>query len=81
MPNGEGGKPESIMDRVWDPDDADRLVKLSMYFPRLLSFEEEKLMKAVRENPRLWPAKGGPNFRAIRDEWDDLKTEYLSRGG
>jgi predicted transcriptional regulator len=80
-PAGERGKPENIVDKVWDTDDADRLVKLSMYFPRLLTFEQERLVKMIRENPRLWPAKGGPNFKAIREEWDDLRTEYLSPGG
>ena len=79
-PTGERGKPESIVDKVWDPDEADRLVKLSMYFPRLMSFEEEKLIEAIRENSRLWSAKDGPNFKAIRDQWPKLKSEYLTEG-
>lgn len=51
------GKPCSLLTLVWDPMEADRLVKLALFDPGLLSFEEQMLWKVISEDPRLWKQK------------------------
>jgi hypothetical protein len=40
--------------RLWNIEDADRLVRLAFHHPELLTLEEEKLWKLIRENGFLW---------------------------
>lgn len=40
--------------RLWDLDDADRLARLALNHPELLTHEEQKLWKLIRENGYLW---------------------------
>lgn len=64
---GDSQQPTSIgamADSLWDIDEADRLAKLAMQFPELLTHEEQVLWKLVRENGRLW--KGHFN---LEREW------------
>jgi hypothetical protein len=42
------------MMQVWDVEEADRLVKLAINFPELLTFDEERLWKIISENPYFW---------------------------
>jgi hypothetical protein len=39
---------------LWDVDDADRFAKLALSYPDLLTHEEQKRWKLVRENGFLW---------------------------
>jgi hypothetical protein len=39
---------------LWDPDEADRLAKLALYYPGLLTYEEEVLWKLIQECDALW---------------------------
>lgn len=39
---------------LWDVDDADRLAKLALRYPDLLTHEEQVLWKLIRENGFLW---------------------------
>ena len=73
--NDPSGKPQNLLDEVWDPDESDRFVKLALREPRLLRFEEEQLWKAIRENSEFWRG-GKPNYPAIRQRWDKLKSEF-----
>lgn len=41
-------------DYLWDIDDPDRLVKLALRYPHLLTHEEQILWKLIRENGYLW---------------------------
>jgi hypothetical protein len=41
---------------VWDPDEADRFAKLALYFPSLLTYEEQLLWKRIRECEAVWRA-------------------------
>ena len=43
-----------MADSLWDIDDADRLAKLAMQFPELLTHEEQVLWKLIRESDVLW---------------------------
>lgn len=56
-----------VLEAVWDVDDADRLAKLGLYFPQLLTHEEERLWKLIRENGFLW--LGRWIAKGDRQEW------------
>jgi predicted transcriptional regulator len=65
----------SMLIDVWDPDEADRFVKIAQQQRELLSFDEERLWKAIQEDPNLC-RRGSPNLPAIREAWEDLKTKF-----
>lgn len=44
----------AVADSLWDVDEADRLAKLALQFPELLTHEEQILWKLVRENGYFW---------------------------
>lgn len=50
-------------DRLWDVDAPDRFAKLALHYPELLTYDEQKKWKLIRENGYLW--KG----RMIRGKW------------
>lgn len=54
-----------VGEELWDPDEADRLVKLAFRYPELLTHEEQVLWKLIRENGSLW--RGG--FDGPDGEW------------
>ncbi len=54
-----------VADSLWDVDEADRLAKLAMQFPELLTHEEQVLWKLVRENGLLWKGR----YEKNNDEW------------
>lgn len=76
-----GNRSVNILDETWDTDEADRFVKLAQGFPSLLRFEEDRLWKAIRENPELWTEKSGARIRDIRDRWPALRAHYLEGEG
>jgi hypothetical protein len=39
---------------LWDPHEADRFAKLALYYPELLTYDEEVLWKLIRECEVLW---------------------------
>jgi len=39
---------------VWDPDEADRFVRLAAKYPELLNHEEERLWKCIRSYQHVW---------------------------
>lgn len=40
----------SKMDFLWDIDEADRFIKLAYTYPRLLTYDEQHLLKVINEN-------------------------------
>lgn len=57
--------------QLWDVDDADRFAKLALSYPDLLTHEEQKRWKLVRENGYLWKgsyAKSGGKWTWQVDE-------------
>ncbi|MEQ9446049.1 MAG: hypothetical protein RJS98_10820 [Rhodospirillaceae bacterium] len=42
---------------LWDVDEADRVAKLALYYPELLSYDEQIIWKLVRTNGLLWKGK------------------------
>ena len=71
---------------LWDVDDADRFAKLALSYPDLLTHEEQKRWKLIRENGFLWRgsydknggkwawkiAEGYLRFDQLRAHWDDF---------
>ena len=39
---------------LWDTDDPDRLAKLGLHYPELLTYDEQVLWKLIRETGSLW---------------------------
>lgn len=82
--NGPGTSVADVAAKLWDVDDADRFAKLALSFPDLLTHEEQKRWKLIRENGFLWRghyAKDGSKwtwrveegslcFDRLRAHWD-----------
>ncbi|CAN7464628.1 hypothetical protein LJR038_005038 [Acidovorax sp. LjRoot38] len=70
--------------KLWDVDVADRLAKLGLHYPDLLTHDEQVLWKLIRENGYLWKGRySGPSkvwswdlaehnlmFDRLRENWD-----------
>jgi len=50
---------------LWDVDDADRFARLALKYPELLTHEEQKRWKLIRENGYLWRGRYGSD-----DKWE-----------
>lgn len=62
--------PTSVADaersyNLWDLDEPDRIVRLALHFPDLLTHEEQVLWKLVRENGYVWKGR----FEGTPEEW------------
>ena len=60
-----------MLEILWDVDPANRLVKLATHWPELMTFEEEKLVKAFKE-VGSWPKKGDSATEAMQKMWPDM---------
>jgi hypothetical protein len=70
------------MHHLWDLDEADRIVRLAVTYPELLTHEEQMVWKLIRENGLLWKGKyaGDPpqwtwQIQGSSIMWDRLR-EY-----
>jgi len=71
--HSRGGKQVGLMDAVWDVFEQDRLVKLALYDPQLLTDEEQKLWRVISEDREYLPKRDAPNFAAIRRDWKQIQ--------
>jgi len=62
-----------VPDIAYDPLLPDRLVKLSMAAPKLLSDRQQVEWKIIQENSGYWTTNGSPEYKKIRDAWDDIQ--------
>ena len=69
------GPLRNVLEEVWDPEEPDRTVNLAEKFPALLTHDETRTWKAIKEDPSLWTKDGRPDLRRIRSRWDGLKRE------
>ena len=51
--------------KLWDVDDPERFVRLALYYPDLLTHDEQVLWKLIRECGYLWRG----SFRGPGNEW------------
>lgn len=49
-----------VLEELWDPYEADRLVKLALKYPLLLTYEEDLLWKVIKEIRAFWVPKELP---------------------
>lgn len=84
----DSGKPltaAQVVERVWDVDEADRIVKLAITHPELLTHEEQRVWKVIQSVDwkehsegvtRRWRliADGVPRFPVIRRFWSTLQA-------
>mgnify|MGYP003987247819 CR=1 FL=1 len=57
------------IDLAWDVDESDKFVKMALYYPNLLTHEEEVLWKLIRENGYLWEGYYRTNKLRGVGEW------------
>jgi hypothetical protein len=64
-------------DYLWDVEEPDRLAKLAMKYPHLLTHEEQRWWKVVMEEPRFWAGDGTDEkslqLKKLRKSWEDVK--------
>ncbi|MGQ7939512.1 hypothetical protein [Paraburkholderia sp. D1E] len=56
-------------DVFWDVDEADRLVKLALQLPSLLTFDEQVVWKRIREDADVWKKGDKLDFPLMRSRW------------
>jgi len=71
---GRGKSPIYIPDVAYDPLIPDRLVKLAMVAPDLLTEREKVVWKIVQEDSVFW-TDNTPTLSKIRANWDSIQTE------
>ncbi len=55
----------SQAEQLWDVDEADRLARLALNFPELLTHDEQVVWKLVKENGFLWRGR----YHKTTNEW------------
>lgn len=75
----EGITVAAAMRRLWDVEEETRFIKLGIYFPDLMTHEEQIVWKLIRENGALWHG----TYYGSKNEWiwtvdeDSLDFELL----
>lgn len=67
-----------LPDVVWDPLVPDRLVKLAMHAPDLLTDRERVQWTVIGENDRFWVKDGDPRkprLDVIRTHWEKIQSD------
>lgn len=67
-----------VMEEVYDPEEADRLVKLADRYKNCLTHDEEVMWKLIHEKDELWTDfnksnVANLNFKLLRNCFEDLK--------
>ena len=77
---------------LWDVDEADRFVNLAIKYPELLSHDEQKLWKLIRENGWLWKGNSKSGewkwkididticYDRLRESWEIFKAVAEGHG-
>ncbi len=61
----QGTTVAASMHRLWDVDEEVRFIKLGLYFPDLMTHEDQILWKLIRENGALWRG----SYYGLKQEW------------
>lgn len=73
---GEYEKPIGAQtEELWDVDAADRLARLAIRYPELLTHSEQLVWKLVKENGFFWKGRFGKASK--RWEWDISESKFL----
>ena len=63
---------------LWDVDSADRLVKISKYWPELMTYEEEMLVKIIKKEGWGWPKSGDSATEKMRQMLPNIMLDPMS---
>lgn len=67
-----------LAERLWDADEADRLVNLAQEAPYLLTTEEQRVWKVIEKTKKYWRYYEEEGFYAQEDEPDkELRIELV----
>jgi hypothetical protein len=67
------------MHHLWDLDEPDRIVRLALYFPNLLTHDEQMIWKIVRENGHVWKGRFSGSPPELEWRWE-AKPEAIIWG-
>jgi len=70
-------EPKQMLDVLWDVDPADRLVKLAIHWPELMTYEEEKLVKIIKKGGWGWPKSGDSATERMRQALPEVIKKQL----
>ena len=65
---------DEVLDGLWQINDVERLVALALRKPQLLTFEEARLWKVIRDTSSLWRHQRYPDFDAFH--WKDVLPQW-----
>ncbi|UIF86111.1 hypothetical protein [Cupriavidus sp. UYPR2.512] len=68
---------EEAVALLWSVEEADRVVKLGMHAPHLMTFEEQVAYQRIVEDGAVWVAMDMPDLPRIRAKWA-VYTEGLA---
>jgi hypothetical protein len=63
----------------WDVDEPDRLINLALYYPELLTHDEERVWKLILDHSAFWRTKAEPSALPKRHPLDSLLDRSLVR--
>jgi hypothetical protein len=74
---------------LWDPEEPERLVRLALQYPELLTYHEQILWRLIRENRSLWKQSRADNstqdlseadciWERLHETWDTFNA--VARG-
>jgi hypothetical protein len=72
-----GDRAMVVADTTWDIEPADRLMRLAMKYPELLTYPESEIWKYVKETIAFWHERGGKkglNLSLVRACWPLLEA-------
>lgn len=73
---GEGLE-DGLLEEVWDPLEPDRLVKLALKCPELLTYEEQLLWKVIKDNSYFWLSPTEVHLGFVKMKWSLIKAALV----
>ncbi len=58
------------INHLWDLDESDRIIRLALYFPDLLTHDEQLVWKVVRENGHIWKGRFSGSPPELEWSWE-----------
>lgn len=76
-------RPVNVLDIVWSPQEHERFALVAIYYPELLSDNEDYLWRVIKRSDKYWkgrenrqrPTPDDFNFEALLEDWKELKKQ------
>ncbi|WP_313642322.1 hypothetical protein [Stenotrophomonas sp.] len=65
---------DEALDSLWQLNEVERLVALAIAKPQLLTFEESRIWKVLKDTAAFWKTQQYPDFGAFR--WPELLPQW-----